>query len=55
MKIKLTYNNLTVTIEAKGLSGSVDAIMIGSAVLTKTTELECGKPKLEMDSEDLKE
>jgi len=54
MKIKLTYNHLTVEINAEGLDASMDALLISSAVLDKTFELHYGKPQLEMNMEDLK-
>jgi len=54
MKIKLTYNKITVTFKAEGLDASLDIIMLASAVLGKSQELHYGNPQVEMDTEGLK-
>ena len=55
MKIKLTYNNITIEMESKGLEASCDLILITGAILEKTQELHYGNPTLEKwDTEDLK-
>lgn len=49
MKIELEYNNLTIHIDAKDLTSSLDAILVASAVLTQTQKLGYGTPNVKMD------
>ena len=48
MKIKLEYNNLTVTIQVLDdhPTSKADAIVIASAILQKTQDLDYGSPQL---------
>lgn len=57
MKIKLEYNMITVTIEArenpKSFDACTDALQLASTVISKSYELKYGKPrfKITMDAE----
>ena len=49
MKIKLEYNNLTITIEATTVETTLDAMLAGTAVLEALKREGHGNPKFEWD------
>lgn len=51
MKIKLEYNNLTITIEADSLETICDAVITGGEVLQTLKKLGYGYPKVTWDQD----